>query len=208
MIAEHTISWNAHHKLYRRALLAEAYTAYHGEYVNMWEDLLLSFLVMCRAGSYRVIGDRLYRYTVGSGMSTQDGPIGTDRMRAMLRDYSHVSRLLEADIATQPEALRPALESLLTQAQRQMSGRILDCLCRRCAAEQCRELLPALRDCFPYELFADFTVTYMNEHMRETQECLRQSQAYARGLEASPSYRIGRAVTALPRRLRGILGKK
>ncbi len=88
--------WN---KIYKRAVCQHGVSACPDIYINMSEDILTFFHIAYYARSYMgKAGEPLYLYTVGSGMSTQDGVT-----------YKYVKNLI--DSLAVPDAIQKFLKT-------------------------------------------------------------------------------------------------
>lgn len=113
-----SINFNVWNKIYRKELLIEASKYVPNEYINMAEDVLLSYLVLYHAKSFSNIPDRLYGYRFGCGMSTSR-TLSERQLQSIGKNayvYAHLKAFTKEKNAESAckEALRRAHQQLYT----------------------------------------------------------------------------------------------
>ena len=167
--------------LFRRPFLRETGLRFHEKIIYV-EDLLFMFLAMMKAKKASCCARTLYHYRIHEG-SIMTGPGNTGKAESYALCIGELLRfgILDADTADQKAETAHELEKV-----------------RRIFENQCRKLDEAERNGIavpdPLNAFlSDCLLAGMDE-----EELKRRYDA----LERSRSYRLGRAVTWLPRKLR------
>lgn len=70
--AEQKLTWNVWNKIYKLELVQQALKHYAGEKIVMCEDVLFSAMIYIFCRKVEKINDKLYNYSVGGGVSTDD----------------------------------------------------------------------------------------------------------------------------------------
>lgn len=69
-VCERAIAWTIAGKLYQTRLVRQALCCYQGEYLGLCEDMLFTLMVLCHTTHYERIPEKLYAYTIGTGLTT------------------------------------------------------------------------------------------------------------------------------------------
>lgn len=170
-------------KIYKKELLDTAIKFVPYEYLNMAEDVLLSFLVQYHAGSYAYIPDRLYKYRFGCGMSTTKKM--TERIiKAVAKNAYVYGYLCEwvRGVGAETEC-----EQALGKIQKKLYMHIANTYVQ-CKSREQRELLISEALCYGN---ADTLLYTLSEYF----------YSELQGYKNSESYRIGMLITFIPRKM-------
>lgn len=115
LTAKENIVFTVWNKIYKRTLCLEAVKHLPNEYVNMSEDVMISFLLQFHAKSYSSIPDKIYDYSFGNGMSTVDC-MNQAQLEAAAKN-AYIYRYLKSWAVAQKaeEVCKTALDRVFTQ---------------------------------------------------------------------------------------------
>ena len=151
---ELVIPWNVWNKLYHADVLRAALREYRGERVNMFEDMLITMMVLCHTKHYARINAKLYTYIVGGGMSTTSAHgLRSDDLNRRGNEWLALKLAREwlDKIAYPLNQITPSIEALARHVQED----IYSILTERYAPDTRMEYLKRLAQSCTQEEFAD-----------------------------------------------------
>lgn len=86
-------AWNAWGKLFKASIVRKAFQLYQDQYINLGEDILLSFMCLIFAQKYTPLNMIGYHYRQGSGMTKVETHFSLDKMRRYAEEYQIYSLL-------------------------------------------------------------------------------------------------------------------
>lgn len=174
--------WN---KLYPTALLQKAFGFCRGLRLNMAEDLLASFFILCHAQTYGHTVQPFYCYRVGGGVSTQCHlPLTPGQIAAFSQEYQVCTRLEEClpQLPLSPAQLQPVLHAV----RRHVAHDVLWAFFRRAHPADRPLFFRQLSEHYPVR---EFLADVVGICERERWLTLPQAAQCLHGLFAAPAHR-------------------
>ena len=113
-----TINFTLWNKIYKKELLKQANQEIPDEYMNIAEDVLLSYLVQYFARSFAYLPKKLHRYRLGSGITTSySARIGEKKLLAVAKSFYSYTYLKQWTESRKTETL---CRDALLRIRRQM----------------------------------------------------------------------------------------
>lgn len=202
---EKKIIWSIWNKIYKSEVCKNAYQNIDDMYQNMCEDMYCYFLISWYADSYFGISDKFYHYNYGRGLTGIPKLLKQNNYYDLCNMSSIVNNL-QRFLENKNELDK--YRDVLFNIKRDYLYTCLGGLCSLDDTVDKAQCMGKFVSCFgkvgAYNEIIN-KLNYQNKEISHYNDKLKESEAYCEMLQGTLSWRIGRFITYIPRKIREVL---